>query len=58
MTAQNPTYASVLISEEIQVEVTPCVMSSYEFDSSDTHLAQVDYIAGDVAIYRILPNII
>ena len=58
MAAQNPTYASVIIEEVIQVDVTPCVMSSYEFDSSDTHLAQVDYIAGDVATYRVLPNII
>ena len=38
--------------------VTPCVMTSYEFDSTDTHLSSVDYISGDTAIYRALPPVV
>ena len=42
----------------ITVVVTECVLLTYEFDSTDLSLTSVDYIMGDVPIYRTLPSVI
>ena len=55
--AQNPTHASVYEELLITVEITPCVLESYQFDIETTQ-SPIEYIMGNVKQTIVLPAII